>query len=59
MTNNEKTIVVVDDNNANLIACKSILKSYYTVYPVSSSVKMFELLEHVKPVLILLDVEMP
>jgi len=54
-----KTIIVVDDNNANLIACKSILKSHYAVYPALSSAKLFELLEHIKPDLILLDVEMP
>ena len=59
MTNEEKTIIVVDDNNANLIACKSILKSHYVVYPAASSAKMFELLEHVMPNLILMDVEMP
>jgi putative two-component system response regulator len=59
MTNNQKTIFVVDDNNANLVACKEILKSEYVVYPVPSAEKMFELLEHVTPDMILLDVEMP
>ena len=59
MTETEKIIIVVDDNNANLIACKSILKPHYLVYPAASSAKMFELLERIKPDLILLDVEMP
>ena len=59
MTNEQKTIIVVDDNNANLIACKNILKPHYVVYPTTSSEKMFELLEHFIPDLILLDVEMP
>ena len=59
MTNEQKTIVVVDDNNANLIAIKNILKSHYVVYPAPSAEKMFELMEHVIPDLILLDVEMP
>jgi putative two-component system response regulator len=59
MTNNQKIIFVVDDNNANLVACKEILKSKYVVYPVPSAEKMFDLLKHVMPDMILLDVEMP
>ena len=59
MTNEQKIIVVVDDNNANLIAIKNILKPHYVVYPAPSAAKMFELLEHITPDLILLDVEMP
>jgi DNA-binding response OmpR family regulator len=55
----QNVIFVVDDNNGNLIACKNILKPYYDVYPAQSADKMFELLEHIKPDLILLDVEMP
>jgi putative two-component system response regulator len=54
-----KKIFVVDDNNASLTACKGVLKSYYDVYPVPSAEKMFTLIEHVIPDLILLDVEMP
>jgi len=57
--NEQKIIFVVDDNNGNLIACRNILKPYYEVYPAQSAEKMFELLEHIKPDLILLDVEMP
>ena len=59
MTSKQKIIFIVDDNNGNLIACKNILKPYYEVYPAQSVKKMFELLEHVMPDLILLDVEMP
>jgi putative two-component system response regulator len=59
VTNEQKVIFVVDDNNGNLIACKNILKPYYDVYPAQSAEKMFELLENVMPDLILLDVEMP
>jgi len=59
VANDQKTIFVVDDNNGNLIACKSILKPFYDVYPAQSAEKMFELLEHIKPDLILLDVELP
>ena len=59
MTEKRKTIIVVDDNNTNLVACKKILKPFYEVYPVPSVSKMFKLMEHVTPDLILLDVEMP
>ena len=52
-------IVTVDDSLTNLIALKNILKPLYEVYPVSSAAKMFDLLEHVKADLILLDVQMP
>jgi DNA-binding response OmpR family regulator len=55
----KKVIFVVDDNNGNLVACRSILKPYYEVYPVQSAEKMFEMLVHIMPDLILLDVEMP
>ena len=58
MTDRQSTIFIVDDNNTNLIACKNILKPHYLVYPAQSGTKMFELLEHVTPDLILLDVEM-
>ena len=59
MTEKRKTIIAVDDNNANLVACKKILKPFYEVYPASSAAKMFKLMEHITPDLILLDVEMP
>ena len=52
-------VFVVDDNNASLTACKKILKPYYEVYPIPSAEKMFEMLGHVVPDLILLDVDMP
>jgi len=55
----KKKIVAVDDNPENLGVLKNTLKEKYTVFPVPSAVEMFELLEHVKPDLILLDVEMP
>jgi CheY-like chemotaxis protein len=59
MTKKRETIIVVDDNNTNLVACKKILKPFYEVYPAPSAAKMLKLLEHVIPDLILLDVEMP
>jgi len=55
----KKKILVVDDNPANLTACKKTLKDVYDVFPAPSSEKMFDILKHVIPDLILLDVEMP
>jgi len=52
-------IIVVDDNIENLTAIKNTLKDMYEVYPSLSALKMFDLLEHIMPDLILLDVEMP
>jgi signal transduction histidine kinase len=59
MTNEQKKIIVVDDMPDNLSALRNILKEIYMVYPCPSASKMFEVLEHVQPDLILLDVEMP
>lgn len=59
MTKEQKKIIVVDDNSANLTACKKVMKPFYEVYPAPSAAKMFDLLEHIKPNLILLDVDMP
>lgn len=55
----KKKIILVDDNPATLTACRKVLKDLYDVYPAPSAEKMFELLDHVLPDLILLDVEMP
>jgi len=55
----QRKIVAVDDSLTNLAALKNILKSRYEVYPASSAVKMFDLLEHIEADLILLDVQMP
>jgi two-component system, cell cycle response regulator len=55
----KKKIIVVDDNIENLTALKDTLKEKYEVYPIPSAEKMFDLLEHIMPDLILLDVEMP
>jgi putative two-component system response regulator len=59
MTEKKKTIIAVDDSNLNLIICKKILKPLYEIYTVSSAAKMFKIIEHIRPDLILLDVEMP
>jgi putative two-component system response regulator len=59
MAGERKRIIVVDDNPENLIALKNTLKEHYGVYPCPSAQEMFELLEHIRPDLILLDVQMP
>ena len=52
-------IILVDDNIANLTMGRSMLKTFYEVYPAPSAAKLFEILENVIPELILLDIEMP
>jgi len=59
MNNVRKKIIVVDDNLENLNALKNTLKDIYGVYPSPSASEMFDLLKHIQPDLILLDVEMP
>ena len=59
MTETQKKIFVVDDNETTLTACKQILKPHYEVFTVPSATKMLDLLEHVVPDIILLDVSMP
>jgi DNA-binding response OmpR family regulator len=59
MANEQKKIIAVDDIPENLAAIRNTLKDLYEVYPCPSAFKMFELLEHVKPDLIMLDVGMP
>ena len=59
MDDERKKIFLVDDVEFSLIRTKQILKSYYTVYTLQSSGRMFDLLEKVTPDLILLDINMP
>ncbi|MDR1978276.1 MAG: response regulator [Synergistaceae bacterium] len=54
-----QSIMLVDDNMANLAMGKNMLKTFYEVYPMPSAEKLFECLEKVVPNLILLDIEMP
>jgi putative two-component system response regulator len=51
--------MLVDDNLANLSIGKAMLKDLYEVYAIPSAAKLFEVIEHVTPDLILLDVLMP
>jgi len=52
-------IIYVDDSNYNLVSVKSKIKEYYTIYPAQSVIILFEILENMKPDLILLDINMP
>ena len=55
----EKLILVVDDSKTNLFIASNMLSADYQVITLSSAKKMFNILEKVKPDLILLDIEMP
>jgi putative two-component system response regulator len=59
MESARQKIILVDDNLANLTIGRNMLKEIYEVFPVPSGSKLLELLEHVTPSLILLDVLMP
>jgi len=59
METNKKLIFLVDDNPANLRIGKNVLSEKYTVATAPSASKLFNLLENNRPVLILLDIDMP
>jgi CheY-like chemotaxis protein len=59
MENEKKLVMLVDDNPANLRIGKNVLTGQYTVATAPSAAKMFFLLEHNRPSLILLDIDMP
>jgi len=52
-------IIYVDDVNYNLVTLKCRLEDHYTIYPSQSVASMFEIIDFVKPDLILLDINMP
>jgi DNA-binding response OmpR family regulator len=54
-----KKVFFVDDVNFSLVSVKSRLKEYYEVYPLQTAADLFEILQYVKPDLILLDINMP
>ncbi len=54
-----QTIMLVDDNQANLNIGKNMLKDLYEVYALPSAERLFKFLENVMPDLILLDIAMP
>ena len=55
----KRTIFVVDDSLSNLTMAADALGSHYAVRTIPSGKKTIELLEKIKPDLILLDIEMP
>jgi len=59
MSTEQKKVIIVDDNAENLSSIKNSIKDDYEVYPTLSAAKMFEVMEHITPDLILLDIEMP
>jgi len=59
MESDNKLVILVDDNLANLKIGNNILEEKYTVATASSAAKMFKVLENNSPALILLDIDMP
>ena len=59
MERKRQTIMLVDDNQANLNMGKNMLKDFFEVYALPSSERLFKFLETVTPDLILLDIAMP
>jgi len=59
MSKERSKIILVDDNQANLDQGRSLLKTFYEVFPAKSAAKLFEILENITPDLILLDIAMP
>ena len=55
----QKIIMLVDDNATSLEAGKNMLKDSYRVYPIPSGEILLNLLEHILPDMIILDIEMP
>jgi len=59
MENKRKTIFLVDDDMTNLTIGKKALAGTYNVFTLISGQVMLDMLEDIKPDLILLDVNMP
>ena len=56
---NSNKVFIVDDNVTSLTLARDMLKSKYKVYPATSAAKFFEIIEGIRPDLILMDVDMP
>ena len=54
-----RTIMIVDDNQADLSTAKDMLMSSYQVYALPSVNRLFKFLENVTPDLIFLNIAMP
>ena len=55
----KKSILLVDDNATSLTVANALLSNSYTVYTAISGIRMFKILEKIRPDIILLDIEMP
>ena len=55
----KKTVLVVDDDKANLLMAQKVLAEEFRVAVVNSGKLAFQYLEKNDPVLILLDIQMP
>jgi CheY-like chemotaxis protein len=55
----QKLIFIIDDNRVNLLIGLNALSKKYMVTIALSAIKMFFILEKIKPDLILLDIDMP
>ena len=53
------TILIVDDSAANLQLCRGLLSNLYDVRLAKSGKMALDILERLKPGIILLDIEMP
>jgi PleD family two-component response regulator len=54
-----RKIIYVDDISFGLITVKNKLKDRYEVFPAQSTAILFDILQHMSPDLILLDIKMP
>jgi len=59
MEDKKRTIFLVDDDMTNLTIGKKALKGHFNVFAINSGQSMLDMLENLKPNLILLDVNMP
>ena len=59
MENKRYRIMVVDDEMTELTIAKNMLKDHFEVFQIPSGERLFEVLDHVMPDLILLDIVMP
>ena len=57
--NTKKTVLIVDDENANIIALNAILSGDYTTYAAKSGKAALSAVKNHKPDIILLDIIMP
>jgi len=59
LSDEKKTIFLVDDFITNLTVGEDVLSPFYNVFTISSGVRMLKMLKNLTPDLILLDIEMP